>query len=96
MSQLIIQGTSLEDFLSQINTIVINAIENKKESTSTEIELKTRKVTAKKLGISLPTLNSYTKKGIITAYRIGSQIRYKSNEIEEALQKIQFVKYGRV
>ena len=31
MTQLIIQGTSLDDFLSQVNTIVIKAIESQKE-----------------------------------------------------------------
>lgn len=95
MTQLIIQGTSLDDFYSQVNTIVINAIEKQKLPILGENEFKTRQETAKQLGISLPTLNEYTKSGIIPAYRIGSRVRYKSNEIETSLLKVQSVKYRR-
>ncbi|WP_423148039.1 helix-turn-helix domain-containing protein [Rubrolithibacter danxiaensis] len=47
--------------------------------------LLTRVETAQILQISLPTLNTYTKRGLIKSYRIGSKIRYKFAEIEEAL-----------
>lgn len=56
-------------------------------------ELLTRKETAKVFGISLPTLNEYTKTGLIIGYRIGSRVRYKKGEILEALK--QFKKYKR-
>lgn len=52
----------------------------------------TRKETAKRLGLSLPTLNEYSKTGVIPSYRIGSRVRYKSNEIEDCLQKVHAVK----
>jgi excisionase family DNA binding protein len=47
-----------------------------------------RKETAKRLGISLPTLNDWTKEGIVVGYRIASRVRYKEDEIEAALIKI--------
>lgn len=54
-----------------------------------EKELKERYLTrgqvSKLLQISLPTLHNYTKQGIITAHRLGSQVRYKAAEIEKAL-----------
>ena len=61
-----------------------------------EVELKTRKETAKKLGVSLVTLNEYTKNGIIPAYRIGSRVRYKSTDVEMALVKVSTQKYRRL
>ena len=53
-----------------------------------EDELITRKECAKILGISLVTLNVYTKRGLIPGYRIGVSVRYKKNEVLESLQKI--------
>ncbi len=53
---------------------------------------RTRKETAEILNISLPTLNHYTKKRILTGYRVGVRVLYKQSEIESALSQI---KYGR-
>ena len=53
---------------------------------------RTRKETAEMLNISLPTLNQYTKKRILTGYRVGARVLYKQSEIELALKQI---KYGR-
>lgn len=55
--------------------------------------LLTRVETAKKLGISLPTLISYTNQGRLQSYRIGSRIRYKKEEVENSLSKIQSQKF---
>ena len=40
------------------------------------------------LGITLNTLNNWTKKGILTAYGIGGRVYYKRNEVENAIQPI--------
>jgi excisionase family DNA binding protein len=53
---------------------------------------KTRKETAEMLNISLPTLNEYTKKGILKGYKVGVRVLYKLSEIESALSQM---KYGR-
>jgi hypothetical protein len=45
----------------------------------------TRRETAEKLRISLPTLNDYTKKGFITSYNFGVRVLYKNDEIEKFL-----------
>jgi len=58
-----------------------------------EDELITRKETAQFLGVSLVTLNQYTKDGIIPGYRIGSRVRYKKHEVLESLKG--FKKYRR-
>ena len=38
--------------------------------------------TAKKLIISLPTLHSYTQKGILKSYKVGVRVLYKKSEVE--------------
>ena len=51
---------------------------------------RTRKETAEMLNISLPTLNQYTKKRILTGYRVGARVLYKQSEIESALTQIKY------
>ena len=53
-----------------------------------QIELLTRKEASKLLGISLPTLLDWTKTGKISGYRIATRVRYKRNELENALFQI--------
>lgn len=48
----------------------------------------TRKQTAEKLKVSLPTLNEYTKNGKINGYRFGVRVLYKQSEIEAALKNV--------
>lgn len=68
-----------------------NSISEPKPTT----ELLTRLETAHILGISLPTLNEWTKQGIIPGYRIASRVRYKRAEILEAVTQINTLKYRR-
>ena len=51
-------------------------------------ELVTRQDTARKLDISLPTLDKQTALGKIKAYRFGKLIRYKMSDIMGALEAI--------
>ncbi len=48
----------------------------------------TRKEVGEILSISLVSVDIWTKKGILTAYRIGNKKRFKRTEIESALTKI--------
>ena len=62
-----------------------------------KIKYLTRGEVARFLKISLPTLYRYTKDGLLKSYRIGSKIRYKLEEVEEALKErnFTFFKKGR-
>lgn len=51
-----------------------------------------RKETSQILGISLPTLNDYTKKGLVPSYRIGARVRYKKEEVFKSLNQRLFTK----
>lgn len=53
---------------------------------------RTRIETAAQLNVSLPTLNHYTKKGLIKGHRFGVRVMYKQSDIDAALIKMN---YGR-
>ena len=52
----------------------------------------TRKEISKKLNISLPTLNAYTKKGILQGYRVGVRVLYKKIEVDQSLIAINYIR----
>ena len=59
-------------------------------------EYLTRAEVADLLRISLPTLNDYTKTGVIKGYRINGRVLYKRDEVEKSLEEIQTIKYRRL
>lgn len=56
---------------------------------SKDESLLSRKEAAKLLGVSLVTLNEWSKKGIVVGYRIASRVRYKKTELEQSLVQMQ-------
>ena len=58
-------------------------------------ELLSRQRAAELLGITLPTLRDYTRKGMVTGYRIGTRVRYKRNEVLASLQRMRYAKTPR-
>ncbi len=57
--------------------------------------LLTQKEVLKILGISMPTLLSWRKLGIINAVKINRSIRYHKKDIDNLLKNISTVKYSR-
>ena len=51
-------------------------------------QILTRQETAEILNISLPTLHEYTKRGVIKANRLGHKVRYRFEDIQNALLQI--------
>lgn len=56
-------------------------------------DLLSTKDTAKILGISLQTLNEWTKEGRIPKYKINKRVFFKKDEVYEALQLIKVYKF---
>ncbi len=88
----------MNNVITQLHNIGANQILNPLEEIKKEIEsLKkdlqpkeptdylTRKDVAKMFNITLSTLHSWTKKGILKSYGIGSRVYYKRNEINQVL-----------
>lgn len=75
----------IDNSIAKVLQAELSKIENIQKPVKT---IFTRQETASLLDISLPTLNEYTKRGIIVAYRLGYKVRYRLNDIEQALIKI--------
>ncbi|MCA0349377.1 MAG: helix-turn-helix domain-containing protein [Bacteroidetes bacterium] len=85
-----IETITEEEFTNKILLGVKSVLENFSEnySLNSSDKLLTREETAELLSVSITTLWDWTRKDIIPAYRIGTNVRYKKNEVLEALQKI--------
>ncbi|WP_460544767.1 helix-turn-helix domain-containing protein [Echinicola sediminis] len=78
--------------MQELKKLVSGSILNRSQTQQEDIYL-TRQETARRLSISLPTLNSYSKRGFIKSYNIGNRILYKESEVEAALTEVKTVKY---
>lgn len=91
MSMQMFSAPFIEQLKTEISQDIFNKISGLIQTAQTptpQTEFITRKQTAQILGVSLPTINDWTKTGKIKGYRIGSRIRYKRNEIENSLLQI--------
>ncbi len=96
MAKITFQTFEVADFEKAINKALGKAFKDFPLHQKTEkLELFSRKETAKTLCISLPTLNQWTKDGVITAYRIGNRVLYKIEDIKSALTEIKVLKFNR-
>lgn len=88
---------SIEELENTIRKIINDSLqENLMISPSkTDGDFLTRKETAQILRVTLPTLYDWTKRGYLQSYRMGSRIRYKRSEVNEAFNSGQLQKYGR-
>jgi len=78
--------------VSELTEIISDAIKSQLsqiEQPEPEPEFITRKETAELLGISLPTLWTWTRNGKVPAYKIGSRVRFKKSEVLNSLNKIE-------
>jgi len=98
--EIILSGITFEQLQNSFRSIVKNEVEQiiKNLPTSQEPapELITRKETAHIYGISLVTLNEWTKTGIVPAQRIGTRIRYNRADVYNSLKDVETLKYRRV
>jgi len=81
-------GEFKNELISELKEVIHELIlETKKEK---PVEYLTRQQVAKMLKISLVTISEWNKKGILKPYRIGRLVRYKSNELQDALTRIPY------
>lgn len=99
---LFLQGISVEELSETIKCIVAEEVKNALTAISetmpkdTTPEYLSRKETAEMLGVSLPTLHSYVNKGYLTAHRVGEKtIRFRKEDVENALNAVEPIKYRR-
>ena len=82
-----LNGLDISNLTAQLETLT-NALNGNAKANQSETapeKLLTRIETAKLLGVTLPTIIDWQKKGILKGYRIGNRIRYKHAEIMETV-----------
>ena len=97
MSQIILQGISLDEFKELLAETVesrfkVQEVQSKVQSNQNYLS---RAEVANLLKISLPTLNEWTKIGHLQSYRIGNRVLYKAEEVDKSLSKVMNLKHRR-
>lgn len=96
MDQLILSPVPLADLVGEITKAVRTELDARTPTAVPPAEvLLTRKEAAQLLGITLPTLRQYTRRGHVTGYRIGTRVRYRRNEVLNDLRRIRTAKQAR-
>lgn len=85
--------SELKQLIAEVFKEELSTFLDKKKEPDTR--LISRKQVSEMLGISLPTLHTWTKDGVIQAVRIGGAVKYRMSDIESAMTDIQSIKYSR-
>jgi excisionase family DNA binding protein len=83
----------IEQKLTAIEVLVRSLKDEKPEPK--RVSYLTREETAELLKITLPTIDKYTREGIIKGSKIGSRVLYLESEIMESVKEIPVLKYRR-
>ncbi len=93
MEQIILTQTTKNDLISEITNNVLSGMTAiLKESRETDLHAKewlSSKETETLLKISSVTRWSWSRSGILTSYKIGKRIRYRKDEVLQALLKME-------
>ena len=94
MDQIVMHTITAQEFRAIIGTEIREALKELPKNSQAESEtLLTRNEAARKLKVSLVTLNDWTKRGMVQSYTIGGRVLYKDSELEASLHRNQTVKY---
>lgn len=95
MRNIILCTFSLDEFKETVTSIFKKELSELIPNSVPQEDYITRKEAAELLKVSLPTLSVWSKKGILSAYRIHNSIRFRKSEIESAIVKIRDIKHRR-
>jgi excisionase family DNA binding protein len=97
MKELILNSIDEKELRALIKEVLTETFRDKKPEAEHKSDsiLKNRFEVVELLKISLPTLNNWTKQGILQSYRIGNRVLYKENEVIQALTATKNLKYKR-
>jgi hypothetical protein len=93
MDNLILTSLPTEQLEELIKRAIREELSNLKVSTNCEpTKFLSRKEAAKFLGVSLPTLGFWSKKGLVISYRISSRVLYKLADLEASLTQVNAIR----
>ncbi len=96
MEQVVLSPIPLPDLLGEITKAVRTELDARTQPVQPPPEeLLSRQEAANMLGVTLPTLRDYTRKGLVPGYRFGTRVRYKRNELLASLQRMRYAKTPR-
>jgi len=96
MENVVLSPIPLPDLVGEITRAVRSELDARATHTAAPAEeLLSRQQTAELLGVTLPTLASYTRRGLVQGYRIGARVRFKKNEVLDGLKRIRTAKQAR-
>jgi excisionase family DNA binding protein len=88
MKRIFFEGSSSDEFIAQLCLKFGELIsEFKKENKPDSNGLLTRQEAADMLKITLPTLNNWTKAGVLTASYLGRRVYYNKQDIINSLNR---------
>jgi excisionase family DNA binding protein len=97
METILLQSFAVNDFKKLIADVIDEKLKllPSTEKSHGKVSYLSRSEVAELLKISLPTLNEWSKRGILQSYRIGSRVLYKKEEIDLSMSKVPNLKYRR-
>jgi hypothetical protein len=89
MKKILIENTTLDELVNELNNIVNKAIHQKQEPINVnENTILTREETKKLLKVSYVTLHKWNKLGVLPAFNVGNRVYYKLDDIHKAMKPI--------
>ena len=85
----------LKDIVKEALREIASEAPNLLQAVPADVTMLDRREAASLLNISLPTLDLYSKEGVINARRIGKKILYRKDELVTAGRKVSLTKYKR-
>ena len=94
MKQICLECYSREEFLADMKQLFATSNNSVVEHLDiSNDKLLTRVDAAEKLKISLATLNTWTRQGLLVAYKKGKRVYYKEQEMIDSLKRVDHQKY---
>jgi excisionase family DNA binding protein len=95
MNTLQIQNVTAQELESIIENAVQRALPKQAPEGDKQPQFITRQEAANLLGVSLVTIDKWSKEGHLKKFRIGGRIRFKTVEVQKALSEVKDLKYKR-
>ena len=96
-NQILFTGVNLNQLLEKMGQLLESKLKSIAPQCNTQNQSSfiTRSQVSEILKVSLPTLNEWTKQGLLQSYKIGSRVLYKLHEVDTAISKLATYKYKR-